>query len=629
MDIALAVEQKFGKDNYRKAVTDLLELRQTGSVEAYYTAFQALQFQVCMYNSEYGEVFFTSQFVNGLKEEIRYSIQGQVPDDVDRAYFLAKIQQRIVERTKCKMQKCATSSRSGQCSSKGENKQQGGNTLWRERQLRDYRKANGLCYYCGEKFEPGHVEVCSKRTKAQLNTLAVNDLDQNLTDEVLNQLAVEDSITEDFLHLSLHAIAGTEGAGSFKIKSLVKNKTMLMLLDSGSSHSFVSSSFVAATGLKTVPTTPQTVQLANGQLLVTNQLVPQLEWVCQGHTLTVDMRVLELGTYDAILGFDWLETCSPMQCDWGSRTMEFTDKGRQIKIQGIKPAIMKLDTMSAKLLWKSCKGNDIWAYAIVNFIPEQQLQDIPENIQCLLHQYTDIFSDAKMLPPTRVYDHAIALQPGAVPINCRPYKYSPQHKTEIERQVKELLEAGLITHSTSPFASPVLLVQKKDGSWRFCVDYRRLNAITFKNRFPIPIIEEILDELAGSKYFTKLDMKSRYHQVRMLLEDEYKTAFKTHQGHYQFKVMPFGLTNAPSTFQCIMNEVLRPFLRKFVLVFLDDILIYSPSLQAHEEHVQQVFDVLRNHNFFLKPSKCSFAQHSLFGIVRSHYLKKWSGNRSN
>jgi hypothetical protein len=196
-------------------------------------------------------------------------------------------------------------------------------------------------------------------------------------------------------------------------------------------------------------------------------------------------------------------------------------------------------------------------------------------------------------------------------VNCRPYRYSPQHKTEIEKQVRELLMAGLISHSTSPFASPVLLVQKKDGTWRFCVDYRKLNAITVKNKFHMPIIDEILDELAGTKYFTKLDMKSGYHQVRMKVEDEYRTAFKTHHGHYQFKVMPFGLTNAPSTFQCLMNELLQPFLRKFVMVFLDDILIYSPSLAAHEQHLQQVLEVLQANKLFFKFSKCSFAQQSL------------------
>ena len=140
------------------------------------------------------------------------------------------------------------------------------------------------------------------------------------------------------------------------------------------------------------------------------------------------------------------------------------------------------------------------------------------------------------------------------------------------------------------------------------MDYRKLNEITIKNRFPLPIIEEILDELEGAEYFTKLDMRSGYHQVRMLLEDEYKTAFKTHHGHYQFKVMPFGLTNAPTTFQCIMNQILQPFLRKFVLVFLDDILIYSKSFTKLLKHLEQVLEVLQANQLYLKQSKCLFAQ---------------------
>jgi len=140
------------------------------------------------------------------------------------------------------------------------------------------------------------------------------------------------------------------------------------------------------------------------------------------------------------------------------------------------------------------------------------------------------------------------------------------------------------------------------------VGYRKLNAVTIKNRFPMPVIDEILEELAGSYYFTKLDMRSGYHQVRMHPEDEYKIAFKTHQGHYQFRVMPFGLTNAPATFQYLMNEVLAPFLRKFVMVFFDDILVYSPTLEAHVDHVQRVLEQLRAHKLYMKLSKCSFAQ---------------------
>jgi hypothetical protein len=322
--------------------------------------------------------------------------------------------------------------------------------------------------------------------------------------------------------------------------------------------------------------------------------------------------VLDFGVYDAILGYDWLKAHSPMNCHWARRTVEFMDKGRRICLQGVEPSQMHLHEIKAEQLLKWAAGNEIGAFAIVETLeatPEDN--EIPPEIQAVLDQYQDVFDDPKTLPPERLLDHSIPLLPNATPVNSKPYRYSPLHKDEIEKQVKQLLAAGLIVPSTSPFASPVLLVQKKDGTWRFCVDYRRLNDIIVKNRFPMPIIDEILDELAGTGYFSKLDMRSGYHQVRMKAEDEHKTAFQTHHGHYQFKVMPFGLTNAPATFQCIMNTVLEPFLRKFVLVFLDDILIYSPDLQSHIQHIKLVLEALRQHSLFMKISKCSFAQKQL------------------
>ncbi|GKE12205.1 putative reverse transcriptase domain-containing protein, partial [Tanacetum coccineum] len=219
---------------------------------------------------------------------------------------------------------------------------------------------------------------------------------------------------------------------------------------------------------------------------------------------------------------------------------------------------------------------------------------------------TFISEELPGIPPIRDVEFNIELIPGAEPISKAPYRMAPIELKELKDQLQELLERGFIRPSVSPWGAPVLFVKKKDGSMRLCIDYRELNKITIRNRYPLPRIDDLFDQLQGAKHFSKIDLRSGYHQLRVKEQDISKTAFRTRYGHYEFLVMPFGLTNAPAVFMDLMNRVFHEFLDKFVIVFIDDILVFSKSKEEHEEHLRTVLQILRQEKLYAKFSKCEF-----------------------
>jgi len=214
--------------------------------------------------------------------------------------------------------------------------------------------------------------------------------------------------------------------------------------------------------------------------------------------------------------------------------------------------------------------------------------------------------DITDLPPEREVEFAIDLVPGTSPISIAPYWMSASELGKLKKQLEELLEKQYIRLSVSLWGALMLLVKKKDGSMRLCVNYRQLNKVTIMNRYPLPRIDDLMDQLVGAEVFSKTDLRSRYHQIRVKSEDISKTAFRTRYGHYEYSVMPFGVTNAPFVFMEYMNRIFHPYLDQFVVVFIDDILVYSKLEEEHVKHLRVVLQVLKEKQLFAKLLKCEF-----------------------
>ncbi|KAL0559002.1 hypothetical protein IC582_003591 [Cucumis melo] len=391
----------------------------------------------------------------------------------------------------------------------------------------------------------------------------------------------------------------------------------LVLFDSGSSHSFISSAFVSHARLEVEPLHHVlSVSTPSGECMLSKEKVKACQIELAGHVIEVTLIILDMLDFDVILGMDWLAAnhasidCSRKEVTFNPPSMaSFKFKGGESKSL---PQVISA-IRASKLLSQGTWG-------ILASVVDTREADVSLSSEPVVRDYPDVFpEELPGLPPHREVEFAIELEPDTVPISRAPYRMAPAELKELKVQLQEFLDKGFIRPSVSTWGAPVLFVKKKDGSMRLCIDYRELNKVTVKNRYPLPRIDDLFDQLQGATVFSKIDLRSGYHQLRIKDEDVPKTAFRSRYGHYEFIVMSFGLTNAPAVFMDLMNRVFREFLDTFVIVFIDDILIYSKTEAEHEKHLCMVLQTLRDNKLYAKFSKCEFwlKQVSFLGHVVS------------
>ncbi|GJS70172.1 putative reverse transcriptase domain-containing protein [Tanacetum coccineum] len=311
------------------------------------------------------------------------------------------------------------------------------------------------------------------------------------------------------------------------------------------------------------------------------------------HIFEIDLMPIELGTFDVIISMDWLVK-QDVIIACGEKVVRIPYGNKTLIVEGDKGG-SRLKIISCikahKYVEQGC--HLFLAHVMKKKSKEKRMEDVP-----VIRDFPEVFpEELPGLPPPRQVEFQIDLVLGAAPVARAPYRLAPSEMKELSVQLQELLEKGFIRPSSSPWGAPVLFVKKKDGSFRMCIDYRELNKLTIKNRYPLPRIDDLFDQLQGSSVYSKIDLRSGYHQLRIKEEDIPITAFRTRYGHFEFQVMPFGLTNAPAVFMDLMNRVCKPYLDKFVIVFIDDILVYSKDEEEHGKHLKIILELLKKERF--------------------------------
>eukprot|EP00268_Persea_americana_P043098 TRINITY_DN43212_c0_g1_i5.p1 TRINITY_DN43212_c0_g1~~TRINITY_DN43212_c0_g1_i5.p1 ORF type:complete len:723 (-),score=103.29 TRINITY_DN43212_c0_g1_i5:2428-4533(-) len=501
--------------------------------------------------------------------------------------------------------------------------------------VRPMTTSAGRCFKCGE---PGHRFVDCKKPAIQKGLFIDNEgmvrveSEQPLEDPVDEQIdeviVEEEHVTGDdgpLLVVRRACLAPRDASGDgwlrkniFQSKCTVEGKVCKFVIDSGSCENVISKEVVRKLGLATEkhPNPYKLTWLQEGKKVTVSKRCSVSLSIGFNYKDNICCDVVEMDACHILLGRPW-QFDRAVQHDGRRNTYSFVFNNVKVVLYpSTEESPKQVTEKNPNLLTMQHFVGEMVETGIVYLLvvkEQHQNGEVPDSVRAIIEEVSEVFLEElpSRLPPLRDIQHQIDLVPGAALPNRPHYRMSPKEHEELRCQVEELLDKGHIRESLSPCAVPALLTAKKDGSWRMCVDSQAINKIIVRYRFPIPRLDDLLDQLCGATVFSKLDLKSGYHQIRIREGDEWKTAFKTREGLFEWLVMPFGLSNAPSTFMRVMNQLFRPFIGRFVVVYFDDILIYSPDHTSHLQHLRQVLSLLQKEKFFAARAKCSFMTDSV------------------
>ncbi|KAE8716635.1 Protein NRT1/ PTR FAMILY 3.1 [Hibiscus syriacus] len=586
-------EHFYPKNDVLEARAKLKQLKHDRSILEYVKNFTEIKMQI----PDLGESEGYFAFMDGLQRWANMEIQRRGVTELSKALDAAEaIAPFEVKRTDSLQSRSKPKGNSGGEKAKGNfHKPTGNHGKPNDRPKKLFnpweKKGELSCFSCGE----NHM----KRDCPQLVKVAAIKENDGVESETLKLGSILSTI---------EVKKGRKKKGLMYVDITVAGQKMSALVDTCASELFMSEQIAKRLGLH--------VEKVTGSIKTVNAEEVPIAGVAKGIELTVGgwsgkeaIKVIPLDDFDFVLGLSFLDRINAFPVPFADCLCILDPKQQCIVPVSRGPGI-EAKMLSAIQFSKGVRKEEPTFVASLVGIEPTMTEEVPTEVGQVLVEFRDVMPTGlpKHLPPKRELDHKIELVENAKPPARAPYRMAPPELEEMRKQLKDLLDAGYIRPSKSPYGAPVLFQRKHDDSLIMCIDYRALNKLTVKNKYPIPLIADLFDQLGGARWFTKLDLRSGYYQVRIAEGDEPKTACVTRYGSYEFLVMPFGLTNAPATFCTLMNKVLQPFLDHFVVVYLDDIVVYSKTLEEHIEHLRRVFQVLRENKLYVKEEKCSFAQ---------------------